>query len=106
MVKRILTGAGFEEGKTFKETRFLKPPKETYAVYIDSYNRRGADGLNLITEHSISIELYSYSPDPDAENRIETMLDELGIEYDKEPRYWIQSEQLYQTIYTFSYIEK
>jgi hypothetical protein len=106
MVKRILTGAGFEEGKTFKETRFLKPPKTTYAVYMDSFTRRGADGLNLIKEHDYTIELYSYKADPTAEAKIEKMFDTLGIEYDKSERYWLDSEQLYQTVYTFHIIEK
>ena len=106
MVKRILTGAGFVEGKTFKETRFLSPPKTTYAVYEDSFTRRGADNLNLIKDHDYTIELYSYTPDPEAEARIEEILDSYGIEYDKSPRYWIESEQLYQVVYTFNFIEK
>lgn len=106
MVKRVLTGAGFLEGQTFKETRFLKPPKTTYAVYMDSFTRRGADGLNLIRDHGYTIELYSYAPDPEAEARIEKSLDALGLEYEKEDRYWIQEEQLYQVVYTFDFIEK
>lgn len=106
MVKKVLTGAGFVEGKSFKETRFLKPPKTTYAVYMDSFTRRGADGLNLIKDHDYTIELYSYAPDPEAEARIEAMLDELGLEHDKDDRYWIQEEQLYQVVYTFRFIEK
>lgn len=106
MVKQVLKSAGFTEGKTFKETRFLKPPKTTYAVYMDSFERRGADGLNLIKDHSYTIELYSYTPDPEAEERIETTLDALGLEYNKDDRYWIQEEQLYQVIYTFDFIEK
>ena len=106
MVKQVLTGAGFVEGKTFKETRFLKPPKETYAVYMDSFTSRGADNLNLIKDHDYTIELYSYTPDPESEAKIEAILDELGIEYDKDPRYWLQTEQLYQVIYTFNFIEK
>ena len=106
MVKKILTGAGFVEGKTFKETRFLKPPNTTYAIFLDSFKRRGADGLNLITEHNYTIELYSYSPDPKAEAKIEAMFDTLGIEYEKESRYWIEEEQLWQVIYSFNTIEK
>ena len=106
MVKEILTGAGFVENKTFKETRFLKPPKETYTIYMDSYTRRGSDDLNLIRDHSYTIELYSYKADPDAEARIEATLDEFGIDYDKDERYWIDSEQLYQVVYTFRHIEK
>jgi hypothetical protein len=106
MVKDILTKAGFIENETFKETRFLKPPKTTYAVYMDSYSRRGADAVNLITEHDYTIELYSYTPDIDAENRIKNSLDYYAIPYEKESRYWIQEEQLYQVIYTFNFIEK
>ena len=106
MVKRVLTGAGFVEGKTFKETRFLTPPKETYAIYMDSYNRRGSDNLNLVRDHNYTIELYSYKADKDAEDRIEAKLDEYGIDYNKDPRYWLDSEQLYQVVYTFRHIEK
>lgn len=106
MVKEILTLAGFVENETFKETRFLKPPKSTYAVYMDSYERRGADSLNLIKDHEYTIELYSYKADPGAEARIEKVFDTLGIEYEKESRYWIQEEQLYQVVYSFNYIEK
>lgn len=106
MVKEILTGAGFEENKTFKEIRFLKPPETTYAVYEDSFTRRGADGLNLIKEHTYTIELYCYAPDPGAETRIEAILDSRGIEFNKDPRYWLESEQLYQVVYTFDFVEK
>lgn len=106
MVKEILTLAGFVEGKTFKETRFLKAPNTTYAIYLDSYIRRGADSLNLIKEHTYTIELYSYAPNPEAEERLETVLDKLGIEFNKDDRYWIQEEQLYQVIYTFDFMEK
>ena len=106
MVKEVLTGAGFVEGKTFKETRFLTPPKTTYAIYLDSFTRRGADALNLIKDHDYTIELYSYQADPDAESRIEAKLDELALEYDKGERFWIDSEQLYQVVYNFKFIEK
>ena len=106
MVKHVLTGAGFVEDKTFKETRFIKPPKTTYAVFMDSFTRRGADNFNLIKDHSYTIELYSYAPDPEAEARIEKSLDNLGLEYEKDDRYWIQEEQLYQVVYTFDFTEK
>ena len=106
MVKEILTLAGFEEGKTFKETRFLKPPKTTYVVYMDSFTSRGSDDQHLIKEHSCTIELYSYAADRVAEERLEQVLDTHVLEYTKQDRYWLQSEQLYQVIYEFDYIEK
>lgn len=106
MVKQVLTEAGFVEGITFKETRFLKPPKTTYAVYMDSFTRRGADDRNLIKDHDYTIELYSYAPDSEAEAKIEASFDLFGLEYEKNDRYWIQEEQLYQVVYTFRFIEK
>lgn len=106
MVKTILENAGFVENETFRETRFLKPPRTTYAVFMDAFTRRGADNLNLITDHAYTIELYSYMVDPKAEERIEEALDEMGFEYEKEPRYWIHEEQLFQVVYTFGHIEK
>lgn len=106
MVKTILTEAGFVEDETFKETQFINPPNTTYAVFMDSFTRRGADGLNLIKDHEYTIELYSEWPDPEAEARIESILDKYGIEFHKDDRYWIQAEQLYQVVYTFNFIEK
>lgn len=106
MIKDILTRAGLIEGETFKETRFLKPPRTSYAVYMDSFLSRGADNINLIKEHEYTIEVYSYYPDLAIESNIESILDSMGIEYEKQDRYWLQDEQLYQIIYTFNYIEK
>lgn len=110
MVKKILTGAGFVEDETFRETRFLKPPETTYAVFMDSYKTGGGDSVAFIKRHTITIELYEYTPDPNAEALVETMLHEyypLMVDgWEKEDRYWIEEEQLYQVVYTFEYIEK
>lgn len=106
MVNKVLTKAGFILNKTYKEARFLKAPQTTYAIYHDSYERRGADNKNLIKEHDITIELYEYAPDPESERKIEEALDELSIEYEKESRFWIHTEQIYQVIYEFNYIER
>lgn len=102
MVNEILTATGLP----YKESRFLKPPTTTYAIFNDSVDRRGGDNINLLSQHDVSIELYEYDPDPDAEKAIEAQLDIRGIEYSKESRYWIQSEQLYQVVYDFNYIQK
>jgi len=110
MVTKILTAAGFAENKTFRETRFLKPPKTTYAVYMDSFRVGGGDNDALVKYHSATIELYEYSPDPEAEAMVEAQLiaffPQMSSEWEKQERYWIQEEQLFQVIYTFDYIEK
>ena len=106
MVKTILTEAGFVEDETFIETQFITPPNMTYAIFTDSFTRRGADKVNFLKEHSYTIEVYSDFGDPAAEARIEAVLDRYGIEHDKDERFWIQSEQLFQTVYTFDFVEK
>lgn len=106
MVHKILTGAGFVLDKTYRETRFLKPPKSTYAVYNDTRTVRGPDNINAIVSHEVNIELYEYAPDPDAEAAIEAQLDAEGQEYIKQSRYWLPEEQLYQVIYEFNFTEK
>lgn len=102
MVNEILNATGLP----YKESRFLKPPKETYAVYMDAVERRGGDNINLISRHDITLELYEYRPDPEAEKALENQFDSRGIEYTKQPRYWIQEEQIYQVVYDFSYHKK
>lgn len=102
MVDKILKATGIP----YKESRFLKPPKTTYAVYMDAVNRRGADNINLITQHDVTIEVYEYEKDPESEALLEAQFDALGIEFEKQSRYWIQEEQLYQVVYEFSYTEK
>lgn len=102
MLDKILKPTGLP----YKESRFLKPPKSTYIVFNDSIERRGGDTKNLLTQHDITLELYEYSPDPEAEKKIEDQLDLYAIEWIKQSRYWIQEEQLYQVIYEFSYINK
>lgn len=106
MIDQILTEAGFILNQTYRETRFVKPPQQTYIVYMDAFNRYGSDDMNLLTAHDVTFEMYQYTPDKDAEKRLEDVLNRMGISFDKQPRYFIDSEQLYQVIYEFSFIEK
>ena len=106
MVKALLTEAGFELNKTFKETRFIKPPKTSYCIYLHDFTRRGGDSVNLIKENNYTIELYTYTIDAEAEAKIEQTLDKYAIKFDKSERYWLDSEQLYQVVYTFETIDK
>lgn len=103
MVDKILHGVGIP----YTETRFITPPKaDTFAVYLDEVEVRGGDGVNLVKEHSVSLEIYENYKDPETESKIEANFDAYGIEYTKVSRYWIDEEQLYQVIYEFNYISK
>lgn len=110
MIKEILTAAGV----TFRRGRFQKPPADTYAIYFDDISGEGADrvgtagsaGLPRIYHHTVRVEVYEPTPDDKIEAAIEAELDAWGVEWTKEDRYWIQTEQLYQVIYEFTYTSK
>jgi hypothetical protein len=88
------------------ETMFKLPPKGTYLVWMDSLSRRGADTVNCLSEHAISLEVYAYKIDRAAEKQVEDVLDSFAIHFERQERQWLQTEQLFLTIYDFSYTEK
>lgn len=103
MVDKILTQVGVK----YRKSRYTaKPLPDTYAVYFDDREAGGADGINCLITHNITIELYTAKPDDATEAAIEDALDAAGLEWTSQARYWIQEEQRYQTIYEFTYIEK
>lgn len=102
MIKDIMTTAGVP----FRRSRFLKPPEGTYAVYMDDVTTDGPDGINRIFTHEITLEVYEPHPDDKTESAIESAINDMGLRWEKQDRYWLQSEQRYQVIYTFEYIIK
>ena len=103
MVSELLKAAGVKH----RRNRFVSPPNVTYALWMDDLSTDGPDcAPTSIFTHDITIELYEYTPDDDAEAAIEAVLTEAGLHWSKQDRYWIEVEQLYQVIYEFTYIEK
>lgn len=90
-----------------RRTRFLKPPSDTYAVYMDDTdNSVGADLNNNLVRHDGTIELYESAPDDTSEALVEGNMDALNIKYEKQDRFWLQDTQRYQVIYSFSFFTK
>ena len=101
MVDKILNGI-----VPYKEVRYLQPPREAYAVYFDDVDHYGADYLIALENHSVRIELYTSTIEPAIEASIQIRLEDLNIEYNVGERTWLNSEQLYMTVYYFDYIKK
>ena len=59
-----------------------------------------ADGRVYHKISIVHIELYTDLKDPELESRLEAVLDERGIFYDK-TEVWIDSEKLYEVLYSF-----
>lgn len=90
-----------------KKATFWKiPPKETYLVWLDAVERGGDDLTNRISEHSITFELYAYSPDSKSEKAVEAILDAHALEWSRMERTWLTTEQLYMTTYYFDFTTK
>ena len=104
MIKEIAKAAGLK----LRETRHQKPPSGVYGVYMDAVEASGADRMNCLRTHEYTLEVYAPSADAAeaTEEAIETALDERGIPWTKQGRYWLADEQKYQEIYEFSHIEK
>lgn len=104
MINKIAQAAGLK----LRKTRHQKPPSETYGVYMDAVVAGGADGENCLRTHNYTLEVYAPTAEAAdvAENAIEDALDERGIPWTKQGRYWLADEQKYQEIYEFTHIEK
>lgn len=90
----------------YRETRFIKPPKGAYVVYDDDYSAGGADGLNLIRRHSVTLQLFTTDPGDQEQVVLEAALDAAGFEWEKDAAAWEDQAQRYQTNYYFDYVEK
>lgn len=103
MVKEILTAAGVE----YRRNRFPKPPAGTYAVWNEFLDTDGPDGMPpQIYQHNVTIVVYEPRPDDEVEAKIEAAMNAHGLHWHKEDRFWIDDEQIYQTAYDYTYVEK
>lgn len=82
----------------FAEGESPEPPFITYL--LPGSDNFAADGKVYFRITEVHIELYTDAKDPEVESRIEAVLDEHGIFYDK-TEVWIDSEKLYEVLYSF-----
>lgn len=82
----------------FAEGESPDPPFICYL--IPNSDNFSADGRVYYKINEIHIELYTDCKDLSAEQKVEAVLDEHGIFYEK-TEVWIESEKLYEVLYTF-----
>lgn len=82
----------------FAEGESPKPPFICYL--LPASDNFSADGKVYYKISGVNIELYTDKKDLPAEQKIEAVLDKHGIFYDK-TEVWIESEKLYEVLYTF-----
>ena len=82
----------------FAEGESPDPPFICYL--LPGSNHFSADGKVYLKVSSVNIELYTDSKDLAVEQKLEAVLDGHGIFYEK-TEVWIESEKLYEVLYTF-----
>lgn len=82
----------------FAEGEAPEPPFICYL--LPGSDNFAADGKVYYKANEVHIELYSDSKDPALENSVEDVFDKYEIFYNKS-EVWIESEKLYEILYTF-----
>ena len=82
----------------FAEGESPEPPFICYL--LPGSNNFAADGKVYFRINQVRIELYTDSKDLVVERKVEMVMDESGIFYNKS-EVWIQSEKLYEVLYSF-----
>lgn len=76
-----------------------RPPKLPYGVYFDDSTANfEADNIAYVVIRNFNIELYVRQRDPDLESRLEAILTDAELFWDKDAAY-IDSERFYQISY-------
>ena len=82
----------------FAEGESPEPPFICYL--LPGSDNFASDGRVYFRINEVRIELYSDSKDVGLESKVEAVLDSHGIFYNKS-EVWIQSEKLYEILYSF-----
>lgn len=82
----------------FAEGEAVDPPFICYL--LPNSDNFAADGRVYFKANEVHIELYTDMKDLSVEQKVEAVLDEHGIYYDRS-EVWIESEKLYEVLYTF-----
>ena len=93
-----------ETGLPFAYDHFAEgeSPAPPFVVFtIPASQHIAADGGVYVKIETVHIELYTEEKNPEIEARIETMFEDHGIYYEKEAEVWIESERLYEVLYSF-----
>ena len=76
-------------------------PKPPFLVFLYPGSKNfAADGKVFFKVNKLNIELYTDLKDVKLEAKVEAVLDEHGIFYEKS-EVWIESENLYEVLYQF-----
>lgn len=85
--------------------KFDEPQKPPFVVWFETgADIHGADGMNMLEEKTIRIELYCSKKDPELERRTEELFSDTELSRDTD--IYIESENLIESVFEFDIINK
>lgn len=104
MLKTILDALGLPAAETFH----VQQPEGAFIAWGLEVDAEGSDFDNEIRRYSASLELYEPvdAQTPEAHERLQSLLDEYGLPWNKDERIYLMDLRLLMTGYTFNYTER
>lgn len=87
------------------EVAFSQPQKLPYIIILDRTDEDGDDYHTRLLSHELAVEFYAKRIDPQNEKKLEAIFTKQKWKMTKD-RAWIDSEKMFETIYTTNFIEK
>lgn len=94
-----------ETGLPTAEVAFIQKQRLPYIAILDRTDGDGDDFHSQLVSHDLTVEFYAARIDPVNEKKIESAFDKQSWKFSKD-RIWIDSEKMFETIYTTNFIEK
>lgn len=94
-----------ETGLPTAEVAFTKPQKLPYIAILDKADEDGDDFHSQLLSHELTVELYAARIELENEKKVEAAFAKQLWKFSKD-RTWIESEKMFETIYTTNFIEK
>lgn len=87
------------------EVAFTKPQKLPFIAVIDRTDADGDDFHTRVFHHNLTVEFYAERIDAVRERSIEAAFERKAWKASKD-RVWINSEKMFETIYSINFTEK
>lgn len=94
-----------QTGVPTAEVVFTKPQKLPFIIILDRTDVDGDDFHTRIVSHNLTVEFYSERIDAASESRIEAAFEKKAWKASKD-RIWLNSEKMFETIYSINFTEK
>lgn len=85
-------------------SHFKEKQTGDYIIYTFKRSVSGSDHVNELEEYDYRIELYTAIKNVELEDKVTSFLDELGTDYEIYESVYIEDEDVFMTVISFSFL--